>query len=193
MLKITLLTSLFLTLLFPVHAQTSNYAQTIRSHGFVPGQTRDWSHESVIDLPQPRLAYINLRSRYGIPYTKTSNFRDTIEYYDAAGHYFMKRAIVNVQGAFSTSFPKRNVKLQLIDDEWQGEVVPTVDFDGWVKQDHFHLKAFYADWLRGVCIVGYQLFDQMEQQMPASSNRIWKRAGVEGTRTHAATPTASPA
>ena len=52
--------------------------------------------------------------------------------------------------------------------------MPTVDFDGWVKQDHFHLKAFYTDRLRGIGIVGYQLFDQMEQQMPASSNRIWK-------------------
>ncbi len=180
MLKFLLLTSLLLSLLFPSHAQTSNYEQTIRLHGFVPGQTHDWSHESDISLPQPRLAYINLRSKYGIPYTKTSNFRDTIEYYDAMGNYFMKRAIVNVQGATSTSFPKRNVKLQLIDDEWQGEVMPTVDFDGWVKQDHFHLKAFYTDWLRGIGIVGYQLFDQMEQQMPASSNRIWKRAGVEG-------------
>ena len=180
MLKFLLLTSLLLSLLFPSHAQTSNYEQTIRLHGFVLGQTHDWSHESDINLPQPRLAYINLRSKYGIPYTNTSNFRDTIEYFDSMGNYFMKRAIVNVQGATSTSFPKRNVKLQLIDDDWQGETVPTVDFDGWVKQDHFHLKAFYTDWLRGIGIVGYQLFDQMEQQMPASSNRIWKRAGVEG-------------
>ena len=178
--KWTFLITLFLSLFLSIRAQSSSYEQTIRSQGFVPGQTHDWSHESEISLPQPRLAYINLRSKYGIPYTKTSNFRDTIEYYDAMGNYFMKRAIVNVQGATSTSFPKRNVKLQLIDDEWQGEVMPTVDFDGWVKQDHFHLKAFYTDWLRGIGIVGYQLFDQIEQQMPASSNRIWKRAGVEG-------------
>ena len=127
--KWTFLITLLLSLLFSSHAQTSSYEQTIRSHGFVPGQTHDWSHESDINLPQPRLAYINLRSKYGIPYTNTSNFRDTIEYFDSMGNYFMKRAIVNVQGATSTSFPKRNVKLQLIDDDWKGETVPTVDFD----------------------------------------------------------------
>ena len=86
MLKFLLLTSLLLSLLFPSHAQTSNYEQTIRLHGFVLGQTHDWSHESDISLPQPRLAYINLRSKYGIPYTNTSNFRDTIEYFDSMGN-----------------------------------------------------------------------------------------------------------
>ena len=53
MLKFLLLTSLLLSLLFPSHAQTSNYEQTIRLHGFVLGQTHDWSHESDISLPQP--------------------------------------------------------------------------------------------------------------------------------------------
>ena len=164
MLKFLLLTSLLLSLLFPSHAQTSNYEQTIRLHGFVLGQTHDWSHESDINLPQPRFAYINLRSKYGIPYTNTSNFRDTIEYFDSMGNYFMKRAIVNVQGATSTSFPKRNVKLQLIDDDWQGETVPTVDFDGWVKQDHFRLLRATA----------------------SGSVQAWR-----DTRMHAATPMAS--
>ena len=164
----------------PPAVQLDDYQTRIRAKGYDPALTHDWSQSSVIDLPQPRLAYINLQSRYGIPYTKTSNFQDSIEYYDGQGNYFMKRALVNVQGASSTAFPKRNIKLELIDGEWDRGQSPTVDFENWVKQDRFHLKAFYADWLRGVGIVGYQLYDQMEQQMPAKSNRIWKRAGIEG-------------
>ena len=160
--------------------QTNDYEQMIRSLGYDPSQTKDWSKDSVINLPQPAIAYINLHSKYGIPYTKTSNFKDSIEYFDAMGNYFMKRAIVNVQGATSTVFPKRNFQIQLIDDEWIGEVTPTVDFDGWVEQDKFHIKAFYTDWLRGVGIIGYQLFNQIEMQEPEEINRIWKRAGVDG-------------
>ena len=60
--KWTFLITLFLSLFLSIRAQTNNYEQTIRLHGFVLGQTHDWSYESEISLPQPRLAYINLRS-----------------------------------------------------------------------------------------------------------------------------------
>ena len=42
--KWTFLITLFLSLFLSIRAQTSNYEQTIRSHGFVPGLTHDWSH-----------------------------------------------------------------------------------------------------------------------------------------------------
>ena len=43
--KWTFLITLFLSLFLSIRAQSSSYEQTIRSQGFVPGQTHDWSHE----------------------------------------------------------------------------------------------------------------------------------------------------
>jgi hypothetical protein len=160
--------------------ELNEFEQKIRSLGYSGIKTHDWSNDSIIELPQPQIAYINLHSKYDIPYTDTSNFKDSIEYYDGDGNYLMKRVLVNSQGAISTSFPKRNIKMEFMDDEWIGEVTPKIDFDGWVHQDKYHLKSFYTDWLRGASIVGYQLYDQIEHTLTEETNRIWKRAGVEG-------------
>lgn len=158
----------------------NSYLSRIEQLGF-SDESIDLSNSLQLQLEQPELAYVNLHSKYGIPYTKTSNFKDSIEYYDpATDTYFCKRVLVNVQGQTSTTFPKRNVTMDFCEDNWKCEEVPTLTFDGWVRQDGFHLKAFYTDWLRGVGIVGYQLFDEMEQLMPEDLNRIWKRAGVDG-------------
>lgn len=185
-----LLLSLALLLLLPLHGQetatvasvnvSQSYAQVLGQLGYSDSTSRDLSDSVVLKLEQPELAYVNLSSKYGIPYTKTSNFKDWIEYYDpATDTYFNKRVRVNVQGATSTTFPKRNVSLDFCEDEWLCDSVPTLTFKGWVKQDGFHLKAFYTDWLRGVGIVGYQLFDELEALLPEDENRIWKRAGIE--------------
>lgn len=164
----------------PIISRAQNsYQLLIDSLGFSQ-QTMDLSYETKLELPQPTLAYVNLTSKYGIPYTNTSNFKDWIEYYDPENDiYINKRVRVNVQGQTSTSFPKRSMSIEFCEDEWKCDSVPTLAFDGWVRQDAFHLKAFYTDWLRGVGIVGYHIFDQMEQLMPDDQNRIWKRAGVE--------------
>lgn len=159
---------------------SQDYETVIYSLGF-SDSTSELSRSAKLKLDRPALAYVNLVSKYGIPYTKTSNFKDWIEYYDPeADVYFVKRVRVNVQGQSSTQFPKRNVVMEFCEDEWLCDSVPTIDFRGWVEQDAFHLKAFYTDWLRGVGIVGYQLYDEMEQLKPEEQNRIWKRAGVEG-------------
>jgi len=69
----------------------------------------DLSDSSKLKLSLPKIAYLNLESSYGIPYTKTSNFKDQIEFYDPESDvYFKKKVIVNLQGASSTSFVKRN-------------------------------------------------------------------------------------
>jgi len=162
-----------------MQAQDS-YSQKLQVLGY-SDKSKNLSDSLKLKLDQPALAYVNLTSKYGIPYTKTSNFKDWIEYYDpATDTYFKKKVLVNVQGQTSTSFPKRNVAMDFCEDAWLCDTVPTITFKGWVKQDAFHLKAFYTDWLRGIGIVGYQLYDEMDQQMPEEATRIWKRAGVEG-------------
>lgn len=155
--------------------EKNDYCAFIAGQGY-SSHTVDLSDSSKLKLSLPKIAYLNLESPYGIPYTKTSNFKDQIEFYDPESDvYFKKKVIVNLQGASSTSFVKRNVSMDFCEDNWIGKVCPEIKFGDWVKQDGFHLKAFYTDWLRGVGIVGYQIFDEMEAQMPEEINRIWKR------------------
>ena len=159
------------------------YTDVIAQLGFSESTSVVLNDSINLKLEQPSLAYVNLTSKYGIPYTKTSNFKDWIEYYDPqTDTYFNKRVRVNVQGASSTLFPKRNVSIDFCEDAWLCDSVPDVTFKGWVKQDGFHLKAFYTDWLRGVGIVGYQLFDEVESNLPDEIDRIWKRAGIDGNK-----------
>ncbi len=181
-LALTLLIATTLAFAAEVGTAQNAYQTRIAELGYTT-ESNDLSLLQELHLEQPTLAYVNLHSKHGIPFTKTSNFKDSIEYYDpATDTYFMKRVRVNVQGQTSTSFPKRNVTMDFCEDAWKCEDVPTLTFDGWVRQDGFHLKAFYTDWLRGVGIVGYRLYDEIEQLMPEEENRIWKRAGVDGHR-----------
>lgn len=165
--------------------ERGDYHEYIKGQGY-SSQTWNLSDSTELKLAMPEIAYVNLISPYGIPYTKTSNFKDQIEYYDpVADVYFKKRIIVNVQGNTSKKFSKRNVSMDFCEDEWIGEESPEIRFGNWVKQDGFHLKAFYTDWLRGVGIVGYQLFDEIEAQMPEEINRIWKRSEMSDQSKHA--------
>lgn len=163
-------------------AQGNVYQADIIAQGF-GNQSLDLSAADKVELEQPRLAYVNLISAEGMPGSPTSNLHDSIEYYDPeTDTYFAKRVIANLQGQSSTAFMKRNVAIDFCEDEWKGEVTPDIDFKGWVKQDAFHLKANYIDWLRGVGIVGYHLYDEMEQTLPEAENRMWKRAGVDAKK-----------
>lgn len=159
-----------------------NYLSEIAAIGY-SAVSRDLSDSVRLDLVQPALAYVNLVSPTGFPDSKTADLHDWVEYYDADNDaYFRKRVIANLQGQSSLSFPKHNVAISFCEDEWVGEATTTVDFGGWVSQDAFHLKAFYGDWLRGVGIVGYQLYDEIERTLPKGERRIWQRAGVDAKK-----------
>lgn len=161
------------------YGQTS-YLDDISQRGYTR-QSLDLSDSARLQLPQPSLAYVNLISPEGMPLDKHADLQAWVEYYDpSADVFFRKRVLANQQGQTSTNFPKQNVAVDFCQDQWLGDSVPTIVFDGWVRQDAFHLKSFYTDWLRGIGIVGYQLYDEMEQLLPEERNRIWKRAGVDG-------------
>lgn len=160
------------------YGQTA-YRNDIDRQGY-SAQSQDLSDSAKLRLPQPSLAYVNLISPDGMPADKHSDLHAWVEYYDpSADTYFRKHVLANQQGQTSTNFPKQNVAIDFCQDEWLGDSVPSVVFDGWVRQDAFHLKSFYTDWLRGIGIVGYQLYDEMERLLPEDRNRIWKRAGVD--------------
>ena len=143
--------------------------------GFVKEECTDWSDSTDISLPMPTCAYANVTGINAFPTKKTQAYKAWIEVYDGNGNYFKKRVILGAQGISSLSYAKKNFKADFCNDEWVGEETPDIKFGKWVKQDAFHLKAFYFDFLRGICTVGYQLYDQMTQDR-GERGRIWERA-----------------
>lgn len=162
-------------------AWSQTYDERLAALGYDALTTLDLSDAGHLDLAQPRLAYVNLQSHRGLPVGRRDTVQAWLEYFDPASQtYLRKRVVLREQGQNSLAFPKRNVSIDLCEDEWLGEETPVVVFDGWVRQDGFHLKAFYTDWLRGVSMVSYQLYDEIERTLPEGQQRIWQRAGVEG-------------
>lgn len=159
-------------------AQEYRFSDQLNRLGFDKESVCDWSDSSRIMLPEPTLAYINMHDATDFPTTTTSRHHDWLEYYDGQGNYFRKHVIIKLQGRSSIYYPKRNLSLDFFDDATFSGAQPDIKFGNWVKQDGFHLKAFYTDWFRGISIVNYQLYREIEQTLPKEENRYWKRCGI---------------
>ncbi|MBR6981047.1 MAG: CotH kinase family protein [Prevotella sp.] len=154
------------------------FEECIQSRGLADIIT-DWSDSVTITLPMPTCAYVNITgTNTTIPTRKDVNYFRWLEIYDGNGNYFKKRIITCVQGQNSTSYPKRNFKLDFCEDEWVGDETPDITFGNWVTQDAFHLKAFYNDLFKGIGIISYRTYDLMTQGR-GETGRIWERAGVK--------------
>lgn len=125
------------------------------------GISTDYSYSKKIKLDEPALGYLNITGIDDMPVRKNQNLKAWMEYFDPQGNYFKKRIILDLQGNSSTIFPKKNAKLDICEDEWIGDATTDVTFGNWVKQDSFHLKAFYNDYFRGLGEVAYNLFEQV--------------------------------
>ena len=136
----------------------------------------DWSESSFIQIPEPRFAIINVSNIDSMPTTKTQNKKAFLEFWDMQGNYFKKHTILNAQGNSSLAFIKKNVAIDLCDDEWIGDDTPKVRIGKWVPQDSFHMKAYYTDFFRGVCAVSYKLYDQIVRTRGNMYDRPWKKA-----------------
>ena len=135
-------------------------------------KTRDWSDNSDVYIPEPRCAYVNIMGTQRLPEYKGDTLHCWMEVYDGLANYFRKRVILDAQGSSSLYFPKKNIKVDFCDDEWEGEQTPTITIGNWVGQDGFHLKAYYNDYLRGVAVVGYRLYNLMT----SLEGRPWTRS-----------------
>lgn len=142
-------------------------------------QLIDMSGSSTIDMPEPRLAYVNISGLEEMPVNKTDDVKCTIEFFDGENIYFSKRVIANAQGNSSLAHLKKNLAIDIVDDEWIGDDTPSISIGEWVAQDSFHLKAYYYDYFRGTSVVGYKLYRQMSDTR-GDKARIWQRAGVAG-------------
>ena len=160
----------------------NNIQDALKANGFNVKAPIDWSDSSFIQIPEPRLAIINITNIDSMPTTKQDNKKAYLEFWDMQGNYFKKHTILNAQGQSSMSYVKKNVAVDLCEDEWIGDDTPKVRIGNWIPQDSFHMKAYYTDFFRGVCAVSYKLYDQILRSRGNMYDRPWKKALLDMNR-----------
>lgn len=165
----------------------NNIQDALKANGFDVKTPIDWSENSLIQIPEPRFAIINITNIDSMPTTKKDNKKAFLEFWDMSGNYFKKHAILNAQGNSSMGFVKKNVAIDFCDDEWVGDETPKIRIGNWVSQDSFHMKAYYTDFFRGVGAVCYKLYDQIVQTRGNMYDRPWKKALIDMSKIGVAT------
>lgn len=156
----------------------TEFGKAIKAAGYNEKTVFDQSDSSKIKInEEPRFAFVNISGVKDMPTQKGSDYHAWFECYDGQGNYFIKRIILDAQGNFTlANFPKVNFAADFCDDEWIGDEVPTIRIGNWVKQDSYHFKAFYSDYLRGGnAQTGYRLY----ADIMADHTNYQQRGGVE--------------
>ena len=130
-----------------------------KSAGIKMENPLDFSKDSHIELPIPRIAAQVRLYAPKLPSTKQDDIEAEIEYNDKDGNYFRKPVILNAQGSSSMGYYVKNMAIDIADG---GEI----KFGDFPTQDSFHLKKYYIDAFRGQCIVGYWLMEQVYKSRP---------------------------
>lgn len=130
-----------------------------KSAGIKMENPSDFSKDSHIELPIPRIAAQVRLYAPNLPTTKQDDIEAEIEYNDKDGNYFRKPVILNAQGNSSLLFDVKNMAIDIADGS-------EIKFGDFPTQDSFHLKKYYIDAFRGQCIVGYWLMEQVYKSHP---------------------------
>lgn len=130
--------------------------EAFKSAGIKMENPSDFSKDSYVELPIPRIAAQVRIYAPKLPTTKQDDIEAEIEYNDKDGNYFRKPVILNAQGASSMSYYVKNMAIDINDDS-------KIKFGDFPSQDSFHLKKYFIDIFRGQCIVGYWLMEQVYQ------------------------------
>lgn len=131
-----------------------------KSAGIKMENPSDFSKDSHIELPIPRIAAQVRLYAPKLPTTKQDDIEAEIEYNDKDGNYFRKPVILNAQGSSSMAYYVKNMAIDISDGS-------EIKFGDFPTQDSFHLKKYYIDAFRGQCIVGYWLMEQVYKSRPA--------------------------
>lgn len=147
------------------HLELSNEAanevnEAFKSAGIKMENPSDFSKDSHIELPVPRIAAQVRLYAPKLPTTKQDDIEAEIEYNDKDGNYFRKPVILNAQGSSSMGYYVKNMAIDITDGS-------EIKFGDFPTQDSFHLKKYYIDIFRGQCIVGYWLMEQVYKSRPA--------------------------
>ena len=139
--------------------------EAFKSAGIKMGNPSDFSKDSHIELPIPRIAaQVNIYAQR-LPMSKTDDISAKLEYVDKDGNSFIKDVVLNSQGSSSMGYidpitgERGNLSVDFVDGT-------TITFGDWVSQDSFHFKKYYIDVFRGQCIVGYRLTEQVYKSHP---------------------------
>lgn len=143
------------------HLELSNEAanevnDAFKSAGIKMENPLDYSKDSHIELPIPRIAAQVRIYAPKLPTTKQDDIEAEIEYNDKDGNFFRKPVILNAQGSSSMSYYVKNMAIDINDGS-------EIKFGDFPTQDSFHLKKYFIDIFRGQCVVGYWLMEQVYQ------------------------------
>lgn len=133
--------------------------EAFKSAGIKMENPSDFSKDSHIELPIPRIAAQVRIYAPKLPTTKQDDIEAEIEYNDKDGNYFRKPVILNAQGSSSMAYYVKNMAIDISDGS-------EIKFGDFPTQDSFHLKKYYIDAFRGQCIVGYWLMEQVYKSRP---------------------------
>ena len=133
--------------------------EAFKSAGIKMENPSDFSKDSHIELPIPRIAAQVRIYAPMLPTTKQDDIEAEIEYNDKDGNYFKKKVILNAQGDSSMGYHVKNMAIDINDGS-------EIKFGDFPTQDSFHLKKYYIDIFRGQCIVGYHLIEQVYKSHP---------------------------
>lgn len=133
--------------------------EAFKSAGIKMDNPSDFSKDSHIELPIPRIAAQVRIYAPKLPTTKQDDIEAEIEYNDKDGNYFRKPVILNAQGSSSMGYYVKNMAIDISDGS-------EIKFGDFPTQDSFHLKKYYIDAFRGQCIVGYWLMEQVYKSHP---------------------------
>lgn len=133
--------------------------ESFKSAGIKMDNPSDFSKDSHIELPIPRIAAQVRLYAPKLPTTKQDDIEAEIEYNDKDGNYFRKPVILNAQGNSSMGYYVKNMAIDINDGS-------EIKFGDFPTQDSFHLKKYYIDAFRGQCIVGYWLMEQVYKSRP---------------------------
>lgn len=101
-----------------------------------------------------------------------------LSYSDESGNYFKIPIQIELQGASSLGYPKKNYSIDLLtqngDDEYK------IKFGHWAAMDGFHLKANWTDATHAVNICTARLIEQAYQTRPVSQRYPWSKSPEEG-------------
>ncbi len=137
----------------------NNIGDALKANDFKLDTPSDFSKDSHIELPIPRIAAQVRLYAPKLPTTKQDDIEAEIEYNDKDGNYFRKPVILNAQGSSSMNYYVKNMAIDINDGS-------EIKFGDFPTQDSFHLKKYYIDAFRGQCIVGYWLMEQLYKSHP---------------------------
>lgn len=146
--------------------------EAFKSAGIKMENPSDFSKDSHIELPIPRIAAKVRIYAPKLPTTKQDNIEAVVEYNDKDGNYFRKPVILNAQGSSSMMYYVKNMAIDIDDGS-------TIKFGDFPSQDSFHLKKYFIDIFRGQCIVGYWLMEQVYQTRAAGKRYPYEMLSEE--------------